>query len=264
MSSLPPVWIVSLRRSQDRRAAIAENMHSLGVPFEFYDAIDGRNLSPEHEEQCDQQEAWRILGRHLTPSEIGANLSHFELYRKLVASDHDAAIILEDDTEFAPALRRFVEQALLLPRDWDVLHLHDGGTLYPPVFSVWGQRRIGEHVVLRPTTPLDLSHAYILGRRGAETLLQSGFPVRVPQDSLTSGAIEIGLRIRGVKPSIATQRSFASTLADAYAARAAMDAEAARSKRAPSTALRAVRFLRERAMRFYQRVSPFAKMKLVK
>lgn len=37
-----PVWVVSLQRSSDRRAAVAQNLEAQSLDFDFVDAVDGQ------------------------------------------------------------------------------------------------------------------------------------------------------------------------------------------------------------------------------
>jgi glycosyl transferase family 25 len=244
---MPPVWIVSLQRSSERRLRIFGHLTSLGLPFEFVDAVDGRNLPARS-----LDDATGLPGRQLTAGEIGCSLSHLGICRRLLDSGLDEVIVLEDDVVLDPAFVEAMDQR----RDtchWDLIHLHVGDPRSAPVISLWNQQRLGaRHRLVRLSTPMDGTFGYLLRRSGAEKLLRGGFPVRVPADLLTGGAVDIGLRICGIAPALVRHLSGESTMPEAYAARAAQ-------ARAPSNrADRIARLLAERATRFYRRLDPFS------
>ena len=48
-----PVWVISLQRSTDRRAAVAQSLQAQALDFEFVDAVDGQDDQVEWEQvQC--------------------------------------------------------------------------------------------------------------------------------------------------------------------------------------------------------------------
>ena len=48
-----PVWVISLQRSTDRRAAVYESLQAQALDFEFVDAVDGQDDQVEWEQvQC--------------------------------------------------------------------------------------------------------------------------------------------------------------------------------------------------------------------
>lgn len=101
MHSLPrnvKCFSVSLK-SSPRRARFASAMHSSGIEFEFFDAVDGRELSESELNGCVDHYRCRLLsGKILSKSEVGCSLSHLHLYSKLVSdSESSHYLIFEDD-----------------------------------------------------------------------------------------------------------------------------------------------------------------------
>ena len=48
-----PVWVISLKLSTDRRAAVAQSLQAQALDFEFVDAVDGQDDQVEWEQvQC--------------------------------------------------------------------------------------------------------------------------------------------------------------------------------------------------------------------
>lgn len=71
---------------------MAEHLNSIGVPHEFFSAVDGALLPKAEVAQCVGR--WR-----LTSGEIGCYLSHLAVWRKIVSDGDRCAIILEDDAQ---------------------------------------------------------------------------------------------------------------------------------------------------------------------
>jgi len=259
MSALPPIWIVSLARSVERRAIMADHLNSLGFPYEFVDAVDGSKLSAEElAATYSEEEAFRLLGRPLTRGEIGCTLSHLELCRRLIDSGLEEAIVLEDDARLEPALREAVERRNRLPEGWDLIHLHIGNPDRLPIVSVWGKRSLGgSYRCVRFTTPVDGSYAYLLRRSGAEKILKHGYPVRLPADHYTGGSrrSNMHLNLYGIDPPVSSYRNFESTMPEAHALRAGLEAQ---RRVGP---LRSIyEWLQERAARIYKRFYPFYRL----
>lgn len=92
-----PVFVISLADSIDRRNSITKHLNTLGILFEFVDAVDGRKgLPTEYENQIDRRESLR-RGRKLSDAEFACALSHIKVYQKIVSSNIPWALILEDD-----------------------------------------------------------------------------------------------------------------------------------------------------------------------
>ncbi len=103
-----PCFVISLPDCTGRRSAIRIRLQALGIPFEFLDAVDGRDrLPPDYENQIDRAETKR-RGRVLADADYACALSHINAYRHIVAAAHPHALILEDDAIPQPALADFL------------------------------------------------------------------------------------------------------------------------------------------------------------
>jgi glycosyl transferase family 25 len=194
---LPPIWVVNLRRSVERRAQIAGHLDALGLPFEIIEGVDGQALTAADQAAVSHsRESLRHLGRELTPGEIGCSLSHLALYRKLVDEGWDEVVILEDDAmvnqEFVDVLRR----REVLPADWELVLLYHGR----PQISRWGVRSLGPSRCVKFAGLAWGTVGYLLRRSGAIKLLAHGYPVRVTADQLTGGGIDTGICLYGIDP----------------------------------------------------------------
>ena len=81
-----------------------EHKEILVTEDEFFNAIDGQNLTDEYmkNNEYDTLNEWidPFHKRKITKGEIGCSLSHYGVYDKAFSMDHEITLILEDDTEF--------------------------------------------------------------------------------------------------------------------------------------------------------------------
>lgn len=216
---LPPVWVISLARAEDRRRSVQASFAAAGIPFELFPAVDGRALD-EHERR--QYSRWRSLfeiGRDLTLGDVGCSLSHIRVYERMVAHRIPEVVVVEDDVQPTPALARVLAARRDLPADWEVVTLH---SLFPsadprplpgpPIatgFRVCTYRRI----------PFG-TQCYLIGIAAARRLLEVAYPVRMPPDELLYRRRPAGLRVYGIEPSPVVHADFGSELRTARASRA--------------------------------------------
>ncbi len=103
MTNSIPIFVISLQDSTDRREKIAKCLNDLRLPFEFLDAVDGRNgLPADHEAMIDRHETRN--NRPLVDTEFACALSHMEAYRRVIDRSLPHALILEDDAMPLPEL----------------------------------------------------------------------------------------------------------------------------------------------------------------
>jgi glycosyl transferase, family 25 len=107
MGVLMKLYVISLKRSVERRDHVRGQLDPLPLEYEFFDALDG---SVGHEAFFDRYDERRYLincGRRATPGEIGCYASHLALWRLCVELDQPI-LILEDDfqltTQFLDAV----------------------------------------------------------------------------------------------------------------------------------------------------------------
>jgi glycosyl transferase, family 25 len=220
-SGLPPIWVINLRRSADRRAYISHHLGALGLAFELVEAVDGRELSRETLGALyDPVLARRKLSRELTLGEIGCALSHLRLYRRMLDEDVPEVLILEDDVVIDPACIDILRRPERFPSGWELILLfHNGG--HP---SYWGRRPLnGTHQIVRFASQAWGCGGYLLRKSAAEKLLRRGYPVRTPSDGLTGGPVDTGVVLYGVSPPpivpLPEERA-PSTMPEAYVFRA--------------------------------------------
>ncbi len=196
-NALPPVWVLNLQRSTERRARMTSHLAELGIKFEFVEAVEGRNLSPEEcARATDPEKTRRLLGRALTPPEIACSLSHRMLYQKQVDEGWEEVVILEDDAVVDPAFLEVIKLRHTFPPDWELFYFHIGNTRT----SFWGSRPLGRWRCVKFGSLAYSTVSYMVRLSGARKLLAHSKPVTLPADWLTGGAIRTGVKLYGVYP----------------------------------------------------------------
>jgi glycosyl transferase family 25 len=171
------VWLINLDRSADRRAAMEERLAALPLDYTLFPAVDGRADWPRLQATILEDEFRRNVGREIMPGEIGAYHSHLGVWRALLDSPHEVALVLEDDVvfhdDFLPALRLALEHA----GQWDFLKLNRIRARGPR-----RQARIGPYSLNAYAGPATGLGAYLIRRDLAARLLPAMLPVRRPID----------------------------------------------------------------------------------
>src|SRR5690349_233011 len=79
-ASVIPVLVINLKRSEDRRAFIRRQLDGLGIAFQFFDAVDARDLSPADIQTSAPGGGVDYCGM-LTVPEIACAVSHLRAIR---------------------------------------------------------------------------------------------------------------------------------------------------------------------------------------
>ena len=110
------IFCISLKKREDRRIKIKNHLDLLNIDFDFFDAIDGREI--------------KNLPTNINPGEMGCILSHLEIYKKAASEKLGNYLIIEDDCEFdIDVNNKFIEYYSEVPQDWKLIYFggnHNG------------------------------------------------------------------------------------------------------------------------------------------
>lgn len=122
--NIPPIFVVSLERCPERRAAMHHRLSSAGLEYQFFSGVDGKKLKKSDYGHRWRGEWWRVMrGRQLSPGEIGCFLSHWNLWEQLVLTQTSCAIVLEDDCILSDDFAAVVAEILAVEWKWDIVLL---------------------------------------------------------------------------------------------------------------------------------------------
>ncbi|HNG94866.1 MAG TPA: glycosyltransferase family 25 protein [Acidobacteriota bacterium] len=196
-NQLPPIWVISLQRSTDRRAHITQHLTSHNLAFEICDAVDGQQLTASDLALYDARQSIQCLGREMTHGEIGCALSHLRLQQRMVNENIEEVLILEDDAVLKFGFFEVLQRRALFPSDWELMLLCNTNG----ICSAWYHQPLFEHLaVVKFAGSVHSNAAYLLKQSGARKLLAAGYPIRVPSDNLTGGVIRTQVRVYGISP----------------------------------------------------------------
>ena len=170
------VYVINIERTRKLRLEkVKQNLK--GLPFEFFEGVDGSLLSDEELNQiADLEESRERLNtfymhryghpstRTLKKSEIGVSYSHIKIYREMVANGWRKVLIFEDDARIDFSKTHLIPEILReIPADCELFF--------------WGYRWYDCETTLRRffrlyiTTPFEKSKAF-LSRTSYENLIE--------------------------------------------------------------------------------------------
>lgn len=198
-------YVINLPESEARREYIRKE--TAKYPFldvELVEGIKGKYLTEEElKQRFARKHFFRLYSRYPTPGEIGCTLSHRKCYERLLASEEQVALILEDDVAFTcpDALEEVTAECLQLLKDGCAeLILCSQQVCYYSVPAF-----LTKAYAAYPVYNAYGTYAYFINRRGAEHLLRKKRPFIVADDY--QWMREEGVKIKCVFPSIAKECS---------------------------------------------------------
>lgn len=115
-------YVVNLERSEKRRSEMSTKLDALNIPYEFFDAVDGRMENHPLFVRYSERSALKHYGFELAPGELGCYASHFLLWQLCVEKDKPI-LILEDDIEFNFNFNSAYELAVQKIHEYGLLRL---------------------------------------------------------------------------------------------------------------------------------------------
>ena len=140
MENFPPIYVINLKRTPERRLYMQRQLDLLGLSYQFIDAIDKVDLkSPQYwnrishmlgiEKAVLEKKYAKIIDRakiqesknweNASLGQLAIALSHIKVYDLMVENGIDWACILEDDATLLPTFLKVLE---IVPKlEWDIL-----------------------------------------------------------------------------------------------------------------------------------------------
>lgn len=106
------VFLVNLDQDARRLMSANEQLKHLDIQYERIPGVYGKKLSAEERRVAFSPfRWWCAMGRVVAPAEIGCALSHYNIYRRMIADEGlDYCCILEDDVEFSPQFQTTLQK----------------------------------------------------------------------------------------------------------------------------------------------------------
>lgn len=171
------IWLINLDRAEKRRAEMQERLSALGLPYTLFRAVDGKVQEASLEHTVDRIAYERNTGTKLLPGKIGCYHSHMQVWKELLNSTHEVALILEDDVVFHNDFLTSVDVALSTMKDWDIIRFNCVMAKIPVTV-----RNLGPYKLNAYYGPFTGNGAYLIKRALAEKLLPNLLPMTRPFD----------------------------------------------------------------------------------
>lgn len=211
------VFVISLKDEAARRESISKHLKERGFDFEFFDAVDGRQMDVPSHPDYNAKRRIRSFGRHIKPGELGCLLSHLGTYKEIVKRDIPYALVLEDDVVLHKDTKNVLDAFIASGHDFDMLRLLSDK-------KINGKKK--PHRIVKPitdtynlirllTTPGGM-YATLISQKGAQNLVKAHESFAFPVDALIGRSWEHGLESFTVLPELAREgNDFESTIGDA-------------------------------------------------
>ena len=131
------VYVINLDRRTDRWMHVDRQIRKVGLKDAVrFPGIDGRKdvdidalvrqgtVSELGAQRFRLPTEEKLFGMDLTPGGLGCALSHRAVWQRIVDARHRCCLILEDDVEFHPSMKKaFAERWSHVPADWELVYL---------------------------------------------------------------------------------------------------------------------------------------------
>ena len=162
------IQVINLLRRTDRKEKVTQKLKNANINnYDFFEAIDGHNLIPTYE----IAKLFKGNDFHNRKGVIGAALSHYTLWKKLLESDLEYFLIMEDDLNISENFKDEIDKIDFSKYDFLFFGYHMFQKNYEKVKDKYQNNN--------PTSihPLDVNlyiggfHCYSISRNGAQKMI---------------------------------------------------------------------------------------------
>ena len=218
-------YVINLARSPDRRTHMLSELRKAELVYEFVEGIEGRDLDLMDTTLVDQ--TWLGEGP-FWPVLVGCSSSHLKVYQKVLGTNAEHALVLEDDVILPDDMGALVDAASrsMTGAEVALLHHHRSGHIERGrtyrLLTRGSVKLPGSRIL---ATPRDLEEvagagAYIITREACQRMVEMMLPVKARADEWAifceEGALDT-VRCVAPMPVLASPR-FRTTM-DHYAPR---------------------------------------------
>lgn len=165
------VWLINLKRDTDRLAKMDAQLRAIGLPYQLFEAVDGKARESELRQRVDAAAYERNMGSRVLPGKMGCYASHVAVWELLVASPYRMALVLEDDVVFHEDFAKSLELAIRAKVHWDTLRFNCVRAKLPV-----SQGRVGPYRLNAYAGPFTGNATYLLDKDVAKRILPNLWP----------------------------------------------------------------------------------------
>ena len=161
------IVIINLESNKKRLNYITKNLNELGIEFERFNAIYGKNLSKK-----EIKNVTTFMGRNFLCNHgiIGCALSHLKIWKEFEKSKDKLILISEDDVEYNSHFPVFLKNIYKIYDKirFDILNLNTSVGIFS---SFQNSEYIDKYELIKPIFPLTMA-SYILSKTGVKRILR--------------------------------------------------------------------------------------------
>lgn len=198
------IYIVNLKKDKKRKKNILNELKKQNLKnYKFISAVNGNKLKKKEINSLISKEKNFInpINTNMSKSEIGCSLSHIKIYKEIVKSDIDYALILEDDAfflnKFTKNLKKFISINFKYKKQ--IILLSELREFYKIPIDKEKDYEIVD------VTNAYFTHSYFINNEAARSLLHFNFPVKTVADNFIIFKIYCGIKITGLNPYLLSQ-----------------------------------------------------------
>jgi len=200
MTTFPPVFVINLEKSADRRTAMAARLDPLHIDYTFFKAVNGHALDIDNLPAYDKTRRRLYFGRDLTKGEIGCLLSHRAVYQHMVDNNIERAIVFEDDVFVEPTFPQLIREILQSPVKWDMIRFLAYEKVQKRGRDIFALST-KPHALARIPTTSGGAYGYMLTQKAAKEFLRHMQKNALPVDILHGYVWRTGLETFILRPS---------------------------------------------------------------
>lgn len=170
------IFVVNLKKNTERLKLIARRLASLGIQFERFEAVYGRDVSSDEKRRNSSRFWWwAIKGYPMRDGEYGCAMSHLLIYRRILEDGLPYACVLEDDAnprEALPSVLSYVAQRI--EKDKSQVYLISNHREDASRGSCFHVSRVLQGAC---------TDGYIITAKAAQKILEKNLPIKCPSDT---------------------------------------------------------------------------------
>ena len=139
-----PIYIISLRRTPERRLHIQRQLDAFKLKYQWIEAVDAYDFEESESQVLNLENPYQADNTDRL-STLGCLLSHVKFYDQVIKNNHEIACVLEDDAQLLPSFPDVLNSEKLQNNKWGILFLaHQSGVVAKLLKSYYARTKIKE------------------------------------------------------------------------------------------------------------------------
>ena len=206
-----PIFVISLAAVHERRNFMEQQLNAQKIPFEFFDAIDGRVNDHYLFKKYNKEKRLKQKGNELARGELGCFASHYLLWERCVALN-TPIVIIEDDAVIFDSFMSFYKNIESFTKKSSYLRLFVNNNNKP--YKVIG--KINEYDLVRYLKGPRATRGYLITPFAAKAFINHAQEWIWPVDDYMDMSWIHKIQCQGIMPGVIQGEGagFISTIAD--------------------------------------------------